>query len=120
MTYVSVQGQIFPAIITGRLQDYDWNNRPSKEIKVEMTYAQACELFVNEVDWSIIDIYPITVEEMNENGEVVVVNKDEETIYDNSDYSVAGDIIDHRNGYVSIKMGKPTAEELLSLLEGVL
>lgn len=31
--------------------------------------------------------------------------------YDNSEYSLAGDITDHRDGTVSIKMGKPTEAE---------
>ena len=40
--------------------------------------------------------------------------------YDNSDYCVAGDIVDHRDGTISVKMGKPTAEELLSMImEGI-
>ena len=49
-----------------------------------------------------------------------VVEKIEEEIYDNSEYSIAGDIIDLRDGFVTVKMGKPTAEELLALLEEVL
>ena len=44
----------------------------------------------------------------------------EQEVYDNSDYSIAGPIIDHRDGHVTIKMGKPTAAELLAMLEEVL
>ena len=62
---------------------------------------------------------PIVINE--ETGEIkdmvtqIPVTKLEE--YDNSEYSIAGDIIDHRNGKVTIKMGKSTAEELLLVLE---
>jgi hypothetical protein len=37
-------------------------------------------------------------------------------IYDNSDYCIVGDIISHRDGTTTVKMGKPTAEELLNMI----
>ena len=42
----------------------------------------------------------------------------EAEVYDNSDYSVAGPITDNRGGTGTIKMGKPTADELLKVLTG--
>ena len=41
----------------------------------------------------------------------------EQEVYDNSEYSIAGDVVDHRNGTVTVKMGKPTAEELLAIMD---
>ena len=118
MTYVSVNDQLYPATITGRLRDTSWNDRSSKEITVEMTYAQALEIFVNDIDWSIVEIMTHEEHVFNEeDGTITVVPREERSEYDNSDYSLAGDITDHRNGYVSVKMGKPTADELLALIE---
>lgn len=119
-TYIEVNGNRYPASITGRLNDKDWNNRESKAIKLEMAYVDAANLFVDDLSWSIIQGHPIFVPEIDEEGNEVVVEKTEEEIYDNSEYSIAGDIADHRNGFVTVKMGKPTAEELLALLEEVL
>lgn len=101
--YVEVNGTRYPAVITGKLKDKDWDDRASKAITLEMTYADAVALFVDDVDWNI-------VEEHDANEEV--------TIYDNSEYSTPGDIIDHRNGTITVKMGKPTAEEILAVLTG--
>lgn len=43
----------------------------------------------------------------------------EAVTYDNSDYCVAGDITDHRDGTVTVKMGRLTAlEETLELIYG--
>ena len=36
--------------------------------------------------------------------------------YDNSDYCILGDITVHRDGKVTVKMGKPTGEELYNIL----
>ena len=105
-TYVKIHDVIYPASITGRIHDKDWDDRASKAIRLEMSFADALNLFVDDVDWSIIH--------EDETGEVV----SEE--YDNSDYSVAGDITDHRDGTITVKMGKLTAEELLAIIGEVL
>lgn len=111
MTYIKINNQIVSAIISGKAQDRDWNNRESKSITTSMTYEQAKALFVDDVDWSIIyqeDNYT------NENGDTITPDPIE---YDNSEYSVAGPITDNRDGTVSIKMGKQTDSELLAILE---
>lgn len=119
-TYVKVNGNQYPAVITGRLNDKDWDGRESKAIKVEMTYADALALFVNDVDWNIIQSIEIMHEVEGEDGEMVMKPVIEQEIYDNSDYCIAGPITDNRDGTITAKMGKPTAEELLALLEEVL
>lgn len=124
---VEINGVQYPASITGRLNDKDWDNRASKAIELEMAYADALSIFVNDAEWYIVQDMQERVEKRDENGEVVrdehgepvweFVQKDER--YDNSEYSIAGDIIDHRNGKITVKMGKPTAEEMLAEMASV-
>lgn len=99
MTYIKVNNELYPASIGGKMVDHEWNDRQSKAITLTMTYAEAAELFTDGLEWSIVD------------GE-------EE--FDNSDYSIAGDIIDHRDGTVTVKMGKPTALEEAQLINDIL
>lgn len=128
-TYVKIQNQQYPAKITGRMHDTDWDNRESKSIQLEMNISEAANLFVDNAQWSIIEEiedFERKIEEIvnEETGELERVPTLVPTIitreHDNSEFDVAGDIIDHRNGMITIKMGKPTAEELLSLIEEVL
>ena len=105
MTYVKINGTIYPAIIDGKITDFDWDNRESKTIHLEMSYADAINLFVNGLIWSII----MDVEQEQEDGSIVTVQEE----YNNSDYSVAGSITDNRDGTISVKMGKPTELERL-------
>lgn len=119
--YVKINDVKYPASITGRLNDKDWDNRASKAITIEMAYEDALNTFVNNIQWSIVQDVEERVEKRDENGNIMV-NENEEVIfetvtteesYDNSEYYLAGDITDHRNGTVTVKMGKPTAEEQL-------
>ena len=119
-TYVEINGNQYPAVITGRLNDKDWDGRESKAIKVEMAYIDALNLFVDDVDWNIVQDVETIHEVEGEDGEMVMKPVIEQEVYDNSDYSIAGCIIDHRDGHVTVKMGKPTAAELLAMLEEVL
>lgn len=91
MITVKINGTEYPAQVNGTLADYTWDGRDVKAITLEISHASADELFVDDTEWSILD---------------------GETEYDNSDYSVAGDIIDHRDGTLTVKMGKPTDLEL--------
>ena len=124
---VEINGVQYPASITGRLNDKDWNGRASKAIELEMAYADAMNIFMNDVQWSIVQDMQEHVEKRDENGDIVmsehgepvmeIVTKDE--VYDNSEYNIAGDIIDHRNGKITVKMGKPTAEEMLAEIAAI-
>ena len=120
-TYVEVNGIQYPASITGRLCDRVWNDRESKAIKLEMTYSDAVQIFTDDVKWNIVQDFEETIMHTDEEtGETTfeVVTKQE--VYDNSEFSVAGDIVDHRDGNVTVKMGKSTAAEILAMLEEVL
>lgn len=101
MTYIKLNETQLPASVRGYARDRDWDNRESKAITLEMTHEKAMNLFVDDLEWSIV----------YEDGEIT-------EIYDNSDYSVAGPVTDNRDGTVTVKMGKITAEEALEILMG--
>ena len=116
--YVEVNGIKYPASITGRLNDKDWDNRASKAITIKAKYEEVLDIFVNDVKWFIIEEHNDRVEKFDENGNTVFEEVINVVSHDNSEYSIAGDIINHRDGAVTVKMGKPTAEEILAIILG--
>lgn len=104
--YVKVNDTLYPASVNGNLKDYEWDGRDSKTINLTMTATQAAQIFVNDITWSIIEQF------IDDNNEEITEE------YDNSDYCLAGDIIDHRNGTISVKMGKITEREMIDILTG--
>lgn len=117
MTFVKINETLYPATVSGRVQDKDWDNRESKAITLEMDYATAVNLFADGLAWSIVQQDEVPV--LDENGEQTGTEM-QETEWDNSEYDVAGSITDHRNGTITAKMGKITAEEALAEILGVL
>ena len=115
-TYIKIGGQEYAAGITGTDMDTRWNHRKCKTIRLEMPYETASALFQNNVPWSIIEREETPV--LDENGEPTGEVTTEQNEYDNSGYCVAGDITDHRDGTVSVKMGMATADEILAILTG--
>src|SRR5699024_3012544 len=111
MTKVSVRGEEYDATIFGSVRDPLCENRESKSITLAMDYATAVATFADDVPWSILyqpsDYYDPETQQM-------VTPPVEE--YDNSDYCILGDITVHRDGTVTVKMGKPTGEELYNIL----
>lgn len=106
MIFVKINNTLYPATVSGRLADGNWDDRASKSITLEMDYATAIKLFVNGLAWSIV--------EQNE-----VDGETHETEFDNSEYNLAGDITDHRNGTITAKMGKLTdLEEAYEIMFG--
>lgn len=108
--YVKVNNTEYPATVNGNLVDRNWNGRDTKTIYLTMSYDAAAALLPDNTPWSIVqrDMVDVLDEQGKPTGEAKeVVNE-----YDNSEYSLAGDITDHRDGTVSIKMGKPTESEL--------
>lgn len=116
MIYVKLNNELYPATVDGRVKDYDWDNRSSKSITLEMDYATAIGLFVNGLAWSIVEKNEAPT--FDENG-VQTGTEIKETEYDNSDYNLAGDITDHRDGTITAKMGKLTyLEEAYEIMFG--
>lgn len=107
MIYASVNGILYPAIIGSKAADREWGNRKVLEITVEMTCEEAAVIFVTGVAWSTVRQEPSYV---GEDGKTVTP---EPVVTDHSEYSVAGPITDHRDGTVTVKMGKPTEAETL-------
>ena len=122
-TYIKVGNDenLYPAVIGGKMSDKEWDGRPSKYIHAEMAYNEAVSKFYDEVAWSIVQDVEREVEYIDEEtGESVMKTIIEQDIYDNSEYSILGDITVHKDGTVTVKMGKPTAEEILAMFEEVL
>ena len=127
MTYIKINENLYPATITGRVSDNDWGGRASKSITLKMDHAKGLGLFVNGLVWSIIQQTETPVFDKDENGHIVldeagnpiqIGTETQETEYDNSEYDIAGSITDHRDGTITVKMGKITdAEALAELME---
>ena len=115
MIYFKVNGTEYPASIAGEIIDRAWGNRKSKAITLEMTHAQAAQLFVDGLVWSIVqrDTVPVYDTDGNPTGETTEQVQE----WDNSDYCVAGPITDNRDGTITAKMGKKTASDVLAELE---
>lgn len=127
MIYVKINDTLYPATITGDLKDWNWGERPSKSITVEMSHAEANALFVDGAVWGMVIREEVPTVKLDENGMPVMGadgmfvqdgTKIRETEQDCSEYDLAGELIDHRNGKITAKMGKHTAEELLAVIMG--
>lgn len=114
MEYVKIHDKLYPAAIWGCSHDVDWNNRDSMAITLKMTHDEADATFVDGVDWAMIHQGSAVI---NEDGVSVMPDPIER---DFSEWSVAGSITDNRDGTVTVKMGKITAEEALAELMEVL
>lgn len=107
--YVKVNNTEYPAMVNGMNNDRTWGGRDTKIITLTMSYAEVMALLPDNTPWSIVQRE--TVDVLDEQGKPTGETKEVVNEYDNSEYSLAGDITDHRDGTVSIKMGKPTETE---------
>lgn len=108
-TYIKVNNTEYPATITGILKDREWNEREVKNIRLTMTATDAAALLPDNTPWSIVQRE--TVPKYDEDGQPTGETEEVVNEWDNSMYSLSGAITDHRDGTVSIKMGKPTETE---------
>lgn len=109
--YIKVNNTEYPAEISGANNDRMWNGRDTKTIYLTMTHDAVAALLPDNTPWSIV--MRETQDVLDEQGQPTGETKEVVHEYDNSEYSIAGDITDHRDGTVSIKMGKPTEAETL-------
>lgn len=111
-TFVIIKNQKIEANVYGSLIDTSLGNREIKEVRASMTYDQAKALFVDDVPWSIVQEYdPI----QQADGRTITP---EPMVYDNSEFCMASSITDHRDGTVTVKMGKLLPGETLEILAG--
>ena len=96
-TLIKINSINYPAEIYGHVRDRDWDNRESKVIILSLTIEEALALFTDNVQWSIVY------------GEQTIPQ---------DDFIIAGPITDNRNGTVSVRMGKPTAAEVSTVITG--
>lgn len=89
-------GDIEPPILAKKIL-VDGINRDYLRITVQSTYAVVFTKFINNAKYRIREYD----------------RESNYTDYDWSDYSIAEDIIDHRNGNITVYMRKPTQLELL-------
>lgn len=110
--YLKVNGQEYPAEFISKYQDLNWDKRETQTIYLHMSHDAVAALLPSGTPWSIVmrETSPVYDEQGQPTGET----KETVTEYDNSAYCLAGQITDYRDGTVSIKMGKPTAEEQMS------
>ena len=108
-TYIKVNNTEYPAEINGNPKDRSWGERDTKTITLTMTAAEVAALLPDNTPWTIVQRE--TVDKLDNDGNPTGEPEDVVNEWDNSAYSLSGDITDHRDGTVSIKMGKPTETE---------
>ena len=108
--FIKVNGVEYPATLIYNYKDRNWDMRETQTAHLTMPYAQAAALLTDNTPWSIVQRDMVDV--LDEQGQPTGETKEVVNEYDNSEYSLAGDITDHCDGTVSIKMGKPTESEL--------
>lgn len=92
--------ELEPPIVAKKIAD-DGVNRNYLRITVASTYVDVLESFVDNATYAIRQF------DVDENGNELETYTD----FDWSEYSMAGDIVDHRDGRITVYMGKPTEQE---------
>lgn len=108
--FIKVGGQEYPATLIYNYKDRNWDMRETQTLFLTMSHDAVAALLPSGTPWSIVQREMQDV--LDEQGQPTGETKEVVNEYDNSEYSLAGDITDHRDGTVSIKMGKPTESEL--------
>ena len=107
--YLKVNGQEYPATLIYNYKDRNWDMRETQTVQLTMPYAQAAALLTTGTPWS--NVFRETKDKLDNDGNPTGQTEEVVTEEDMSTYSLAGEIVDHRDGTVSIKMGKPTEAE---------
>lgn len=103
-TYLKVNNTETPCEAAEHYRDIAWG-RPTCTVTIKASAAEIAALLPNNAPWSLIEREDVLDESGSPTGQTVDNERDM------SEYSIAGDITDHRDGTVSIKMGKPTETE---------
>lgn len=103
-TFLKANNTETPCEAAEHYRDSAWG-RPTCTVTIKASAAEVAVLLPSNAPWSLIEREDVLDELGAPTGQTV----DHEQ--DMSDYSLSGDITDHRDGTVSIKMGKPTEAE---------
>ena len=103
-TYLKANNTETPCEAAEHYRDSAWG-RPTCTVTIKASAAEIAALLPNNAPWSLVEREDV----LDELGAPTGQSVDHER--DMSEYSLSGDITDHRDGRVSIKMGKPTETE---------
>lgn len=103
-TFLKANNTETPCEAAEHYRDSAWG-RPTCTVTIKGSAAEIAALLPNNAPWSLIE----REDALDESGAPTGQTVDHER--DMSEYSLSGDITDHRDGTVSIKMGKPTETE---------
>lgn len=107
--FIKVNGQEYPAKFISKYQDLNWDKRETQTVHLTMSHDAVAALLPDNTPWSIVQ--RDTVDKLDEQGQPTGETKEVVNETDMSDYALAGEIVDYRNGTVSVKMGKRTETE---------
>lgn len=107
--FIKVNGVEYPATLIYNYKDRNWDMRETQTVHLTMPYAQAAALLPSGTPWS--NVFRETKDKFDNDGNPTGETEEVVTEEDMSAYSIAGDITDHRDGTVTVKMGKPTETE---------
>ena len=113
MIYVKIGETMKEATVNGYRRDPKWDYRDVEEITLTATADEVKELFPDGVEWELAQTFePYLDEATNE------IIQPEPITKNHGEFCVSGAVTDHRNGKVSIRMGKLTDAELLAIITG--
>lgn len=115
MIYVKIGETMMEATVNGYRRDPKWDYRDVEEVTVAATADEVKELFHEGVDWDLVQVFDPYVDEAT--GEIITP---EPKTKNHGEFCVSGAVIDHRNGTVTIRMGKITDAEALAELKEAL
>jgi hypothetical protein len=98
MANIKINDKKYQATVTVCTADHLWGGRAVKAVTLEMTSAEAAQIWTDGATWSIVSADGIEIPQ--------------------TEYAKAGAITDHRDGRVTIKMGKYTPSELAEIAYG--
>lgn len=123
MIYIKINSTLYPASIEGKMSDKDWDGRESKAITMEADFDTVDALFPDGAVWSIVNEETVPV--VDEEGNPILDNESnptyetKQTEFDNSEFSLRGDLTVHTNGTCTVRMGKLTElEEAYEIMLG--
>ena len=103
-TFLKANNTETPCEAAEHYRDSAWG-RPTCTVTIKGSAAEIAALLPSNTPWSLIEREDVLDESGAPTGQTVDHERDM------SEYSLSGDITDHRDGTVSIKMGKPTETE---------